>query len=295
MSEFNVGDYEIYANANKTTKKIINSCNSLSSDIKTNKSNVNNESTFLGPIAENCDKAMEHYIGLADTLAEQYGIFSSFLTDVETSYKKSDQDAVSKLLQMDFDGGSGTGTINATTLGNDYKIVNTKANFFEFYKNVISGKQLYQSANYKQYRDQCLGFSYQYAWGLYTNNANITGADCKNGTSAGNNFKRYTTNNESEYYQKLYDELSAGRPVVIQVIGSRKNRSRHYVTAVGFKNTVKSAADLKPTDVLIVDSYDGEIEATTPKGSSNGRYIAKGTDINSGRYHYGYEMYYINT
>ena len=71
-------------------------------------------------------------------------------------------------------------------------------------------------------------------------------------------------------------------PVVIQVIGSKSKGTRHYVTAVGFKNNVTSGSQLKDTDLLIVDSYDGNVENIVAKGSSgDGRYIIKGTDTSN--------------
>ena len=188
----------------------------------------------------------------------------------------------------------GDGTVDATALGSDYTVVNTEGELFDFYQNVIRGKDLYQSANKKLYADQCLGFAYNYAWGLYKNDRSISGSTCRNNTSYGNNFKRYTTNDQSEYLSKVYNEIKDGKPVVLQVIGSRSNKSRHYVTAVGFKKSVTDASKLKTTDLLIVDTYDGEMESVVPMSAKSGRYVAKGTEINSRRYKYGYELYYID-
>jgi hypothetical protein len=51
-----------------------------------------------------------------------------------------------------------------------------------------------------------------------------------------------------------------GRPMVLQVNGNKAGTSRHFVTVVGFKEGVTSAKDLKETDLLIIDSWDGKIE-----------------------------------
>ena len=178
--------------------------------------------------------------------------------------------------------------------GEKYLVADTDADLLEYYNSMIKSQGLYQEYDYGRYKDQCLGFAYNYAYGLYTDDRNINGSTCRNNTSYGNNFKEYTTNDESAYLQKIYDELSAGRPVVVQVIGSRSNKSRHYVTAVGFKETVTSASELKPTDILIMDTYDGKIKEVVPYGADSGRYIASGYQINKGRYNYGYDMFYIN-
>ena len=188
---------------------------------------------------------------------------------------------------------TGDGTIDLQLLGNDYVIANTDASLMEYYKNVILNQNLFQSSD-KAYGDQCLGFSYNYAYGLYTNDRSISGKTCRNDTSYGNYFKEFKTNDEREYLNKIYDEISAGRPVVVQVIGSRSKQTRHYVAAVGFNKNVKSASDLKSTDLLIMDVYDGQIKNVVPYGASSGRYIASGRQINKGRYNYGYDMFYIN-
>lgn len=186
------------------------------------------------------------------------------------------------------------GTLTIETLGKKYTIANTKAELYDYYKKVILAQSLYQSSN-KKFNDQCLGFSYNYAYGLYANDRSINSSTIRNGTSYGKNFKRYTTSNESEFLTKVYNEITAGKPVVIQVTGSRKKKTRHYVTVVGFNNNVKSAKDLKSTDLLIMDVYDGKIKNTVGKNATSGRRVVKGTELKKGKYPYGYEMYYLNT
>ena len=188
----------------------------------------------------------------------------------------------------------GNGIIDFSISGNNYYVVNTNGKLMDYYNSVILGKRLYQSTS-KKYADQCLGFAYNYAYGLYANDRSINGSTIRNGTSYSKHFTRYLTNSEADFKQKLYEELKAGRPVVVQVNGKKSTRGRHYVTAVGFKNNVTSASDLKLTDILVIDTYDGKIKNTVPKYSKSGRYIAKGTEINSGRYNYGYELYSITS
>ena len=52
-----------------------------------------------------------------------------------------------------------------------------------------------------------------------------------------------------------------GKPVVLQVNGNKAGTSRHFVTVVGFKDGVVSGSTLQETDLLIVDSWDGELES----------------------------------
>jgi len=189
---------------------------------------------------------------------------------------------------------NGDGTITVEVNGKTYTIANTEAELFDYYKNVILSQSLYQESS-KKFDDQCLGFSYNYAYGLYANDRSINSSTIRNGTSYGNYFNKFNTNNESELLEKVYNEITSGKPVVLQVTGSRKNQTRHYVTVIGFDNSVKSAKDLKSTDLLIMDVYDGKIKNTVGKNASSGRCVVKGTELKKGRYNYGYEMYYIKT
>ena len=188
----------------------------------------------------------------------------------------------------------GDGTITVEALGKKYTVANTKAELYDYLNNVILSQSLYQEAS-KKFDDQCLGFSYNYAYGLYANDRSINSSTIRNGTSYGNHFKKFNTYDASELLDKVYSEITAGKPVVIQVTGSRKNQTRHYVTVVGFNSNVKSAKDLKLTDLLIMDVYDGKIKNTVGKKATSGRCVVKGTELKKGKYPYGYEMYYINS
>ena len=185
------------------------------------------------------------------------------------------------------------GTIILESLGKQYRITTSEEELYDYYNNVILAQSLYQSAS-SDYNDQCLGFAFNYVYGLYTNDRSINSSTIRNDTSYGQYFKRFTTNDEREFLDKLYSELDAKKPVVLQVTGSRKRKSRHYVAAFGLDNNVTSAQDLKTTDIVIMDVYDGEIKNTVDRNATSGRCVARGTDINSSRYNYGYEMYYLD-
>ncbi len=269
--------------------------NRISGTIKRLKNGHNNSYSWLNKYLEELTTLEANLTKSEnDELVEFNGTFEDIFGKVTIPSLKTGADESANAAKF-FAGLSGDGTVLVDILNNEYIVADTPGELIDYYNNVIRGKGLYQDANYSIYRDQCLGFAYNYAWGLYTNNRDIDGSQCRNNTSCSSNFTNYTTNDEGAFLSKLYEEISAGRPVVIQVIGSRSRRSRHYVTAVGFRNGIKSANELKTTDLLIVDSYDGNIKEVVPYGASSGRYVAKGTQINGSRYNYGYEMYYIDT
>ena len=141
-----------------------------------------------------------------------------------------------------------------------------------------------ESSN-KKFNDQCLGFSYNYAYGLYANDRSINSSTIRNGTSYGKNFKRYTTSNESEFLTKVYNEITAGKPVVIQVNGNSQGTCRHFVTVVGYKAGITSASQLTEKDLLIVDSWDGQLERMD---TSSSRFLTTGAAC-----HKNYSGYYL--
>ena len=89
----------------------------------------------------------------------------------------------------------------------------------------------------------------------------------------------------SEKQHIIYNEITNGKPLILQVNGNKKGTSRHYVTVVGFKSSVKSANSLTQKDLLIKDSWDGKLERMD--GSSS-RFMTSGKDC-----HKSYNGYYL--
>lgn len=63
----------------------------------------------------------------------------------------------------------------------------------------------------------------------------------------------------SPMFKKIYEEIMNGRNLIVQV-GANSMTSRHYVMVAGFKATVTSADNLKESDLLILDTYDGVLK-----------------------------------
>ncbi len=295
MGEISIKNYQLFENAKSTTEALKDSTININISIDKQKINLSNESIFMGPISENCCEAIDYLQKINNSFVEDLSTLSNIITTINGNYKEGDSQSLDELLGISTS--SDNGVLTASVLGSSYNLVNTQANVLDYYKNVIQGNKVYQQSG--NYGDQCLGFAYNHAWGIYTNDTTIKASNCKNGTPVGKNFSRYTTNSEKDFLAHVYNQISQGKPCVIQVIGSKNRQSRHYVTCIGLKNNVNSASELKATDLLIVDSYDGKIENVVAKGSSgDGRYLIKGTDtrnFKSGKnsYNYGYELYYI--
>jgi murein DD-endopeptidase MepM/ murein hydrolase activator NlpD len=72
---------------------------------------------------------------------------------------------------------------------------------------------------------------------------------------------------------KIFREISNGQVCVLKVGGTNVSNSRpprHFVTVVGFKNSVTSANQLKESDLLTIDSWDGRLK---PLGIPGARYM----------------------
>lgn len=311
MNEYNVSDYGIFDEANATVKKAVSEVKSVIDSIEESKKILSDESVFMGPIADDVKPQIDTAREKTASVGESLNRIGAYFNSVSATYKKGDNDALKNLL----DPGSSdnpstvalaagvtgtTGSLVTSNLdGKEYKVVDTKVSVDEFFNDIVRGTGLYQSYNINAYADKCLGFATTYAYELYNGKTDMKGSQCDNGLPWQFGFKEYETTDKQEYMNKLYDELSAGRPVVMHVVGNKDRQSRHYVTAVGFNSDVKSAADLKDTDIMIIDSYDGQKESLIPQGSSgNGRYIIQGRDTGgyksgNNMYDYGYQMFTI--
>jgi len=149
-------------------------------------------------------------------------------------------------------------------LGTNWKVVDTKYDVGEYAK-VVAKNKICQTNNTSKYSDYCLAFSYVHASNLKSGNVN-TAKDAGNYMHAGE-FKTYVTGSKSTLMNKIYEEVNKGNPVILQVNGNSKGTARHFVTVVGYKDTVKSASSLTEKDLLILDSWDGCLERMDTKTS----------------------------
>ncbi len=140
----------------------------------------------------------------------------------------------------------------------EYSVVDTKLSVAK-YADYIQSHGLTQT-KCRAMGNECLLVSKLYAYDL------LTGKVSPNGNAAigkysfhGRFNKEYTDDNEQKVLEQMYYYLKSGIPVSINVNQQAKGK-RHWVTVVGMKSSVTSAEDLKATDLLILDTYDGNLE-----------------------------------
>ena len=168
---------------------------------------------------------------------------------------------------------------------NDYYVAEGATSLSD-YSNYLRTNGICQNSDTSKYGNKCLGFAYTQAYGYFINDRSLTaenGCHYKYATKF-----RGVDGTKEEILTEIYNEIKAGRPVILQVNGNKSGTSRHFVTVVGFKKSVTSASELKETDLLILDSWDGQIETMNGKGSGT-RFMTQGTETGNGNY--GYRIY----
>ena len=151
-----------------------------------------------------------------------------------------------------------TGTYN----GVEFKVVNTAVDPFT-YAQLVYDKICTHPDTYSGY---CLGFCNYYASCMVDN---VTDVDVAVATQKYRTSKklRYSTEkygNPDAMMARLYDLVSAGVPQILMVEAITHPGSRHFVVVVGYRASVARREDLRPEDLLVIDSFDGKLESMDP-------------------------------
>ena len=165
---------------------------------------------------------------------------------------------------------STTGTVKLEALGGTWKVVNTKTSLTDYAKTVQQNK-ICQTNDTAKYGDYCLAFSYVHA-------SNMKNGQVDSAAAAGNykhsgEFYTFVNDNKQVVLNKVYDEINKGNPVILQVNGNSKGTVRHFVTVVGYKDSVTSGSTITEKDLLILDSWDGQVERMD---TSSSRFLTTG-------------------
>ena len=183
-----------------------------------------------------------------------------------------------------------TDTGSATVIDtSDYTLVATRNDVIDFAKAVLNQK-ITQLSDRSKYGDSCLAFAYYHAYRLYSGEPyNALSAAIANDYTYASKFKVFNNDNKQEVLAKVYESITAGQPCVLHVNGNKAGTSRHFVTVVGYKNTVTSADTITDSDLLIIDSWDGYLERMDTTSS---RFMISGHDTGrTGSEAYGYRVY----
>lgn len=187
----------------------------------------------------------------------------------------------------DYTGNGSNGTISESALmDGSYKVIDTAVSVDKYLK-IISSNRIAQNNDTDVYGGYCLAFAYLHAYSLFSGDTSKRAPDALDYVFAGK-FKGFEHDDQSVVLKNVYNEVSNGRPCLIQVNGNKKGTSRHYVTVVGYKSSVKSASDLTEDDLLIIDSWDGKLEGMRNNGA---RFMVTGAACK--KKYSGYQMYYL--
>ncbi|MBE6148377.1 MAG: hypothetical protein E7167_02650 [Firmicutes bacterium] len=171
----------------------------------------------------------------------------------------------------------------------EYMVVESGISVKKFVSTMRS-KGIYQAYNSSKYSGYCLSFAYFHAYALYTGNTSGT-ADTGMKYTRASHFTSYDNDNKQEVLKIIYSELTQGKPVVLQVNGNKAGTSRHYVTVIGMKKSVRSGSTMKDTDLLIFDAHQGTVRKIGTKGSGN-RFLVTGAACR--KKYSGYQIYYLD-
>ncbi len=170
-----------------------------------------------------------------------------------------------------------------TSLGENWVVVNTKMSPAQYESYAIT-KGIREDSNPARYGDHCLAFSYVHASNLYNGYTGDNAESAYNWAHA-SEFTDFFSDSKQETLSAVYEQVISGKPVILQVNGNSQGTSRHFVTVVGFKNSVKSSSTIQESDLLIMDSWDGKLERMDQNYS---RFMTTGAET-----HKSYSGYYL--
>ncbi len=152
--------------------------------------------------------------------------------------------------------------LEVSYLGQEFYVTNSKINPFT-YSEYVRKNGMTQNAG--ALGNQCMMAAQYYAMdmisGRYTPSNNFKYMVGSPATKINN---RTLSNNPSDVLSFVFQEVQAGRPVVLQT-SQRKQGLRHLVTVVGFKKGVNNSDQLLPENILVLDNVDGKVQTLSER------------------------------
>lgn len=296
MNEYSISDYGIFSDAVATTNDCSNKITTAKDGVNNCKTVISSESVFMGPMADKCTEALTGLDSECSSIITNLGSMSSYLVSTSNTYQTADQAANGAVAGVGTSTALGTGTssnsqaaVNGGTMytythnGQTFNVANTKINVDD-YAAYIQKNKMYQNAGFLG--SQCMLLSQYYASdmirGEYTSKDTMAN---HGGSPAVKMNERTKSADEAPVKDYMYQELSQGHPVVLQVTQKRSNEGlRHLVTAVGYSSNVSSSADLTPENILVLDCVDGKVQTLSERNrklyAQGGNYQALGPTNN---------------
>ena len=291
MNEYSISDYGIFTDAVTSTNDCSNKVTLAKDGVNACKTVIGSESVFMGPIADKCSEALTGLDSDCTTIISNLGSMSSYLISTSGTYQNADQEANATITGGDTSLLTGLATsansqnvLSSGTMynynynGQNFNVANTKINVDD-YAAYIQKNKMYQNAGFLG--SQCMLLSQYYASdmlrGEYTSKDTMAN---HGGSPAVKMNERAISESEEPVKEYMYNELSQGHPVVLQVTQKRSNEGlRHLVTAVGYSSSVNSYQDLTPENILVLDCVDGKVQTLNERNrnyyNQKGKYYAK--------------------
>ncbi|MBR1385858.1 MAG: hypothetical protein IJ568_03395 [Bacilli bacterium] len=144
--------------------------------------------------------------------------------------------------------------------GEEFLVCNTAISLDDYVK-YINDNKMYQNKGFMGSR--CLELASIYAEDMIS--GTYTNKEAFKNSGIYNRIDSVRSNSEEEILENVYNEVTSGRPVALQVSQMRGNGTRHFVTVVGFKNTVSGPSDLTPENILVLDDVDGRVQTLSER------------------------------
>lgn len=152
--------------------------------------------------------------------------------------------------------------IKRTYKGKEYRIVDTQVNPISFAKLTCANTVCTRP----KYGGRCLSFCYYYVRCMMAKKTKLSPSEGSRGGGPNSvSFKTEQYGSSKAMMGRLYDLLNTGVPQILMVEAVTHPGSRHFVEVVGYRASVKRRGDLRPKDLLIIDSYDGKLESMDSK------------------------------
>lgn len=139
--------------------------------------------------------------------------------------------------------------------GEEFLVCNTAISLDD-YVDYINKNGMFQNKGFMGSR--CLELASIYAEDMIS--GNYTNKEAFKNSGIYNRIDSVRSYSEEEILENVYNEVSAGRPVGLQVSQMRGEGYRHFVTVVGYKNGVSGPQDLTPDNLLVLDDVDGRVQ-----------------------------------
>lgn len=132
MNGYKFDDYGIFNDAVKTTSTLKDSYISSKNDIDTVKTTINNDSVFMGPIADECRTEVNNICTDLEVINDNFSMIQDYLVSTSENYKVSDNNASSVINNSNSNNSNNSSSnntlsINTNTFSNKPNFANQEA------------------------------------------------------------------------------------------------------------------------------------------------------------------------